>query len=84
MSTERLVRIFAGGFVLLSLGLAARYNHVRLFDGPTWLWFTAFVGANLLQSGFTGWCLLEDILGWLGVASAPSACDRTRGDGPIT
>jgi hypothetical protein len=69
MTTERLVRIIAGTFVLLSLGLAWRYNGVRLFDGPTWLWFTAFVGANLLQSGFTRWCLMEDILRWLGVAT---------------
>lgn len=53
MSTERLIRIIAGTFILLSLGLASRYNDVQLFAGPTWLWFTAFVGANLLQSGFT-------------------------------
>ena len=79
MTTERLVRIVAGSFVLLSLGLAARYNDVRLFDGPTWLWFTAFVGANLLQSGFTRWCLLEDILKWLGVASETPACDGSLG-----
>jgi hypothetical protein len=71
MTIERLVRIVAGAFVLLSLGLAWRYNGVPLFDGPTWLWFTAFVGANLLQSGFTGWCLMEDILRWLGVRPAP-------------
>lgn len=67
MTTERLVRIFAGSFILLSLALAWLVNDVRLFDGPTWLWFTAFVGANLLQSGFTRWCLLESILVKLGV-----------------
>ena len=72
MTTERLVRIIAGAFVLLSLGLAARFNAVRLFEGPTWLWFTAFVGANLLQSGFTRWCLLEDILRGFGVRRAPA------------
>ena len=74
MTTERLVRIFAGTFVLASLALAARYNEVRLFDGPTWLWFTAFVGANLLQSGFTRWCLLETVLRRLGVPDASLAC----------
>ena len=67
MDTERLVRIFAGSFVLLSLALAWRVNGVALFDGPNWLWFTIFVGANLLQSGFTRWCLLESILAKLGV-----------------
>jgi hypothetical protein len=72
MAMERLIRIIAGSFVLLSLGLAWAINGVRLFDGPTWLWFTAFVGANLLQSGFTRWCLMEDILKRLGVA-APGA-----------
>ncbi len=70
MTTERLVRIVAGSFILVSLALAWLLNDVRLFDGPTWLWFTAFVGANLLQSGFTQWCLLESILRKLGVRSA--------------
>lgn len=75
MTTERLVRIFAGSFVLVSLVLAWAVNDVRLFDGPTWLWFTAFVGANLLQSGFSQWCLLESILRRLGVrpGSTPAA-----------
>ncbi|HZR81619.1 MAG TPA: DUF2892 domain-containing protein [Candidatus Binatia bacterium] len=70
MSTERLIRIIAGTFILLSLGLAWRYDGVELFSGPTWLWFTAFVGANLLQSGFTRWCLMEDILRWCGIVEA--------------
>ncbi len=69
MTIERLVRIVAGSFVLVSLVLAWGVNDVRLFDGPTWLWFTAFVGANLLQSGFSQWCLLESILRKLGVGS---------------
>ena len=67
MNTERLIRIFAGSFILLSLYLASVYNGVELFSRPTWLWFTAFVGINLLQSGFTRWCLLETILTKLGV-----------------
>ena len=78
MTTERFVRIVAGAFVLVSLLLASVVNDVRLFDGPTWLWFTAFVGANLFQSGFTRWCLLETILRQLGVPSAgrPSVAGR--------
>jgi hypothetical protein len=67
MTTERLVRIIAGAFILVSLTLANRINGVPLFGAPTWLWFTAFVGANLFQSGFTRWCLLENILLRLGV-----------------
>jgi len=78
MTTERLVRIFAGSFVLVSLLLAWRVNDVRLFDGPTWLWFTAFVGANLLQSGFTRWCFLESILRKAGVPSAPVVAGAQR------
>ncbi len=54
------IRAIAGTFVLLSLGLAHYVNE-------HWLWFTAFVGANLLQSAFTGWCLMEKILARLGV-----------------
>ena len=55
-----LIRRFAGVFVLVSLGLA--YVHSRY-----WLWFTAFVGVNLLQSSFTGFCLLETMLRKAGV-----------------
>ena len=68
MNTERLIRIIAGGFILLSLALAAIYNDVALAQ-PAWLWFTAFVGLNLLQSGFTRWCLMEKILQRLGIRS---------------
>jgi len=52
---NRLIRAIAGTFVLISLALAHYVN-------PNWLWFTAFVGANLLQSSFTKWCLMETIL----------------------
>jgi hypothetical protein len=55
MSIERVVRIFAGAVVLASLALAVSVN-------LGWLWLTAFVGANLLQSGFTRICPLESIL----------------------
>lgn len=59
MTLERRIRAIAGAFILLSLGLA------HFADGRV-LWFTAFVGANLLQSAFTRWCLMEDILRKLG------------------
>lgn len=68
MNTERLIRIIAGSFILLSLILAHAYNGIDLAS-PSWLWFTAFVGANLLQSGFTRWCLMEQILRKAGVKS---------------
>jgi hypothetical protein len=67
MTTERLVRIFAGAFVLASLALGIWVNQ-------NFFWFTAFVGANLLQSGFTRLCALETILRKLGVRSAAQAC----------
>jgi len=67
MTTERLVRIFAGLFVLLSLALGVQAS--PLFVNVNFLWFTAFVGANLLQSGFTRLCPLEMILRRLGVKS---------------
>lgn len=67
MTVERLVRIFAGTFVLLSLALGVPQS--PLFVNVNWLWFTVFVGANLLQSGFTRFCPLEIILRKLGVAS---------------
>jgi len=69
MNTNRAIRIIAGGFILLSVGLAAIYNGVDLTK-PTWLWFTLFVGANLFQSGITRWCLMEDILKKLGMKQA--------------
>ncbi|WP_340201468.1 DUF2892 domain-containing protein [Ascidiimonas sp. W6] len=52
---NRIVRGIAGSFILISLILAIYVN-------INWLWFTAFVGANLLQSSITKWCLMDDIL----------------------
>ena len=68
MTTERIVRIVAGAFVLLALGLGVPGS--PLFVNQNFLWFTAFVGANLLQSGFSCFCPLELILKKLGVKSA--------------
>ena len=58
MTVENGVRVLAGTFVLVSLGLS--------FISSWWLLFTAFVGVNLLQSGFTKWCLMETIMRKLG------------------
>lgn len=55
MTVERILRGVAGFFVLVSLGLAHWHS-------ANWLWFTAFVGLNLLQSAFTNWCPLMSIL----------------------
>ncbi|RAR49023.1 YgaP family membrane protein [Flavobacterium lacus] len=52
---NRIVRGIAGTFIIISLLLAIYVNQ-------NWLWFTAFVGANLLQSSLTKWCLMDDIL----------------------
>jgi hypothetical protein len=60
MTIERWVRVIAGTFVLASLALAQ-------FVSPKFLYFTAFVGLNLLQSGFTQFCPLVNILRKLGV-----------------
>ena len=65
MTTERIVRIAAGFFILLSLSLGVEAS--PLFQNVNWLWFTAFVGANLFQSGFTQFCPLEMILKKLGI-----------------
>ena len=68
MSIERMIRIIAGSFILISLALGVSGS--PLFVSSSWLWFTAFVGANLLQSGFTRFCLMEIILRKLHVATA--------------
>jgi hypothetical protein len=52
---NRIVRGIAGTFILISLLLAIYVN-------INWLWFTTFVGANLLQSSLTKWCLMDTIL----------------------
>jgi hypothetical protein len=60
MNIDRFVLRFAGLMILLSLALG-------VFASPNWFWLTAFVGANLLQSSFTGFCPLAIVLGRLGV-----------------
>jgi hypothetical protein len=65
MHAERIVRIVAGGFVLLSLSLGVDASPI--FVSKSFLWFTVFVGANLFQSGFTDFCPLTKILVRFGI-----------------
>lgn len=64
MTSWQIVRLVAGLFILLSLALGIPGS--PLFVNQWWLAFTAFVGANLLQSSFTKWCLMETLLRKLG------------------
>lgn len=59
MNIDRIVLIFAGGVILLSLALTHYHN-------PNWVWLTVFVGANILQAGFTGFCPLAKMLKAIG------------------
>lgn len=71
MTTEKAIRITAGLFILLSLGLGVEGSPI--FLARAWLWFTAFVGANLLQSALTGFCPAEFIFRKLGMRRAGEA-----------
>jgi len=64
MTIDRYLRMIAGAFILLSVGLG-------YFVNRNWYFFTAFVGLNLLQSAFTNWCPMMSILRLLKV---PEAC----------
>lgn len=65
MTSWKLVRIIAGLLILLSLALGV--SESPLFVSKYWLYFTAFIGVNLFQSGITNWCLMENILRKLGI-----------------
>lgn len=65
MTSWKLVRVIAGLLILLSLALGMPES--PLFVSKYWLYFTAFIGVNLFQSGLTDWCLMENILRKLGV-----------------
>ena len=67
MYIDRMLRIIAGTFIILSL-LLARFHNIN------WLWFTGFVGLNLFQSGFTNWCPMITILEKFGVPKFPRNC----------
>ncbi|OFX13050.1 MAG: sulfurtransferase [Alphaproteobacteria bacterium RIFOXYD12_FULL_60_8] len=66
MSIDRVVLAFAGVVILASLGLSVA------LDAAWILWITAFVGANMLQAAFTGFCPLAIILKKLGVKPGPA------------
>ena len=69
MYIDRVLRLMAGTFVLISVLLAVK---VSIY----WLWFTAFIGLNLVQSFFTNWCPAMAILEKLGVPKLPSCCAK--------
>ncbi len=60
-------RVIVGTFILLSVVLAIYVN-------INWLWFTVFIGVNLIQSAFTKWCLLETILMKLDIKKNGGGC----------
>ena len=65
---NRYIRAIAGTFVIISVLLG-------LYVNENWLWFTIFVGANLLQSSITKWCLMEDILRKVGIKDSKESCN---------
>lgn len=67
MKLESVIRILAGSMVLTSLALAH-------WVSPNWLWLAAFVGCNLIQSAFTGFCPAEVIFKKLGVGKKTGSC----------
>ena len=75
MSIERIIRIMAGAFILLSLGLAHFTGQIDLAR-LSWLWFTAFIGLNLVQSGITGFCPPVLLLKKLGFKEAGGTCAK--------
>jgi hypothetical protein len=65
MTVTELIHVFAGSFILLSLALGVQASPI--FHSSYWLWFTAFVGANLFQFGLTKFCPMGWILKKFGV-----------------
>ena len=75
MNSERIIRIMAGSFILISLLLGAPASPLHHSDH--WLWLAAFAGMNLFQSGFTQFCPAERILWQLGVGKASDRANRS-------
>ncbi|MDR3394567.1 MAG: DUF2892 domain-containing protein [Parasulfuritortus sp.] len=73
MTVERAIRIMAGVMILLSLALAHFTGQADL-SKLSWLWFTAFIGLNLIQSGITGFCPPELLFKKLGLKSGNGSC----------
>lgn len=67
MTAQSLTRLIAGLFLMLSLVFAHMSGQADM-SSVSWLWFTAFVGVNLFQSGITKWCMMTNILKKLGAA----------------
>lgn len=68
MTSWQLTRLIGGTLILLSLALGVPGSPI--FHSTNWLWFTAFVGANFLQSGITNWCLMETIMRKIGARAS--------------
>ena len=68
MTSWQLTRLIGGTFLLLSLALGVPGSPI--FHSTNWLWFSAFVGANFLQSGITNWCLMETIMRKVGARAS--------------
>lgn len=66
MTVNRAIVIFAGAVILFSLTMTHVSGQVDL-SKPTWLWVSVFVGLNLFQSGFTGFCPLATVLRKVGL-----------------
>jgi len=68
MTVNEALRLVAGIMILVSLILTQ-------FHSPNWVWFTAFIGVNLLQSSFSKWCLMMTILKKLGLKDTTAKCE---------
>ncbi len=72
MTIERALRLIAGLFIALSITLALTVD-------SRFLWFTLFVGLNLLQSAFTNWCPMMTLLAWAGLGQEPAVGQARAG-----
>ncbi len=72
MTLENIIRSMAGSFVLISLALGYLHH-------PYWHWFTAFVGLNLLQSAFTGFCPAEMLFRKMGLGCSTGVNQQSQG-----
>ncbi len=75
MTIERIIRSMAGVMILLSLALAHFSGQIDI-TSLSWLWFTAFIGLNLLQSGITGFCPPDLLLKKMGFKEGGTACSK--------
>ena len=71
MTIDKIIRVIAGTFILMSVALA-------LWVSPWWLIWTTLIGANLVQSAFTGWCPAEIILKKFGVQGSCCSKDASK------